>query len=69
MLIPEGEVVDLAYFKEKTDIKNTADAVPLLCFLAEFFGVDVCGIPHEYNNHPWFVEAKARVADSERWFR
>lgn len=69
MLIPKGEVIDLAYFKEKTDIKNTADAVPLLCFLAEYFDVKVSGIPHEYNNQPWFVEAKARVAGSERWFR
>lgn len=69
MLIPLDDLIDLKYFQEKTGIKNTADAVPLLCFLAEHFGLPIAGIPVEYNKDTWFQGAKARVEDSGKWCR
>lgn len=62
MLIDPRERLHLAYFQEKTQIKNEHDAVALLCFLAENFGVRASGIPMAYRNEDWFKRAEWRGA-------
>jgi hypothetical protein len=62
MLLDRGEIIDLAYFREKTDIRNEADAVALLCFLGEQFEMRVAGIPMQYRRYPWFQQAEMRGA-------
>lgn len=54
MLIDRQEPLHLAYFQEKTRIKNEPDAVALLCFLAATFGLRVAGIPRCYRREQWF---------------
>jgi hypothetical protein len=62
MLVDPRERLDLAYFREKTGIRNEADAVALLCFLAEHFNVRTSGIPMHYRSQEWFQKAEWRGA-------
>lgn len=62
MLLDTDEILDLAYFQEKTGIRNEADAVALLCFLGEQFGMRVGGMPMAYRAEGWFKKAEARGA-------
>ncbi len=61
MIFPPLSCLDLRYFREKTGI-GEADAVALLCFLGERFGVQVAGIPMHYRKEEWFQRAEARGA-------
>ncbi len=51
-----GEI-HVNYFMEKMDLKNTPDAVAILCFMREQFGVQVW-IPHEYKQQKWVADGK-----------
>jgi len=64
MVLPSsgGSQLHLSYFCEKTGI-GEADAVALLCFLGEQFGVKVSGIPIAYRREAWFQQAEARGAN------
>lgn len=71
MILGLDENMDLGYFQQKTEIKNTADAVPLLCFLSEVFGVRMHGVPVEYKKEEWFQKAMTRAGEdlSSEWCR
>jgi hypothetical protein len=62
MVLKRNLSLHLAYFMEKSQIKNECDCVALLCFLGEAFGVKIEGIPMGYRGYQWFLDAEARGA-------
>ncbi len=62
MVIDPDEKLGLEYFQEKTGIKNTHDAVALLCFLGEECNCRVGGIPMAFRREAWFRQAEERGA-------
>jgi hypothetical protein len=70
MILPRDCSIELDYFQKKTGIKNKPDAVALLCFLAERFGVKPRDIPVVYKIERWFLDVAKRVgADVNEWCR
>ena len=51
-----GEI-HVNYFMEKMSMKNTPDAVAILCFMREQFGVKVW-IPPEYERKQWVLDGR-----------
>jgi hypothetical protein len=54
MMVHVEHDIDLSYFMEKAAIKNEPDAVAILCFLRETFGVKPAGIPEWYKDETWY---------------
>lgn len=59
MLTFIGGSLDYGYFREKTKIKNEPDAVAILCFMREQFGVKVY-LPHGYEDKKWVADGKLK---------
>lgn len=55
MILDSNDEMHLDYFQEKTGIHNECDAVALLCFLRDQFGVEILGIPDSYRRERWFL--------------
>lgn len=55
-LMDSGMTVDLGYFMAKTD-HHAADAVAILCFMRERFGVKI-RIPAQFEEKKWVADGK-----------